>query len=412
MKRGIILIAAAIQFILSGCGDILTVTVSNPLEADRQTELVEIPVTEVYAALGLAEDDSFVVRNGKEEVQYQVTHDGKVVFPVTLTAGQSQTFTLRKGTPTEFISKVRGDHYPNRVDDICWENDLVGYRVYGYKEDKASGYDIFTKRNTDLLVIPEMYRKALDPEMKKRQKAIEKEFGKDSATRFNNELMSFHVDHGYGADFYAVGPTLGAGTSALLDGKEIVYPFCYDKFEILDNGPLRFTIKLTFRPFKIGASENVVETRVISLDLGSHFNKTVVSFEGLDTPTPIVTGMVVQDKDGKSVGDAAKGYIAYPAPTMNFESYKEVDNGTVFLGHVFPTELESTELRYFSDKESKSRGGSKGHMLAHSTYDPAKPFVYYWGFGWNFWNIETYEEWIAHVEAFSVQLRNPITVNY
>lgn len=412
MKRGIILIAAAIQFILSGCGDILTVTVSNPLEADRQTELVEIPVTEVYAALGLAEDDSFVVRNAKEEVQYQVTHDGKVVFPVTLTASQSQTFTLRKGTPAEFISKVRGDHYPNRVDDICWENDLVGYRVYGYKEDKASGYDIFTKRNTDLLVIPEMYRKALDPEMKKRQKAIEKEFGKDSATRFNNDLMSFHVDHGYGADFYAVGPTLGAGTSALLDGEEIVYPFCYDKFEILDNGPLRFTIKLTFRPFKIGASENVVETRVISLDLGSHFNKTVVSFEGLDTPTPIVTGMVVQDKDGKSVGDAAKGYIAYPAPTMNFESYKEVDNGTVFLGHVFPTELESTELRYFSDKESKSRGGSKGHMLAHSTYDPAKPFVYYWGFGWNFWNIETYEEWIAHVEAFSVQLRNPITVNY
>ena len=412
MKRGIILIAAAIQFILSGCGDILTVTVSNPLEADRQTELVEIPLTEVYAALGLAEDDSFVVRNGKEEVQYQVTHDGKVVFPVTLTASQSQTFTLRKGTPAEFISKVRGDHYPNRVDDICWENDLVGYRVYGYKEDKASGYDIFTKRNTDLLVIPEMYRKALDPEMKKRQKAIEKEFGKDSATRFNNELMSFHVDHGYGADFYAVGPTLGAGTSALLDGEEIVYPFCYDKFEILDNGPLRFTIKLTFRPFKIGASENVVETRVISLDLGSHFNKTVVSFEGLDTPTPIVTGMVVQDKDGKSVGDAAKGYIAYPAPTMNFESYKEVDNGTVFLGHVFPTELESTELRYFSDKESKSRGGSKGHMLAHSTYDPAKPFVYYWGFGWNFWNIETYEEWIAHVEAFSVQLRNPITVIY
>lgn len=89
-----------------------------------------------------------------------------------------------------------------------------------------------------------------------------------------------------------------------------------------------------------------------------------------------------------------------------------MDNGTVFIGHVFPEELESTELRYFSDKESKERGGAKGHMLAHSTYDPAKPFVYYWGFGWNFWNIETYEEWLSHVEAFSTQLRNPITVIY
>ena len=412
MKRGIILFAAAIQFILSGCGDILTVTVSNPHEADRQTELVEIPVAEVTTALGLADDAPFVIRNGKEEVPYQITHDGKVVFPVTLTACQTQTFTLRKGIPAEFTEKVRGDHYPKRVDDICWENDLVGYRVYGFKEDKASGYDIFTKRNTDLLVIPEMYRKALDPEMKKRQKEITKEFGKDSATRFSHQQMSFHVDHGYGADFYAVGPTLGAGTSALLDGEDIVYPFCYDKYEILDNGPLRFTIKLTFRPFSIGTSENVVETRVISLDLGSHFNKTVVSFDGLDSPNPIVTGIVVQDKDGKSTGDATKGYITYPAPTMNFESYKEVDNGTVFIGHVFPEELESTELRYFSDKESKERGGAKGHILAHSTYDPAKPFVYYWGFGWNFWNIETYEEWLSHVEAFSTQLRNPITVIY
>ena len=412
MKRGIILFAAAIQFILSGCGDILTVTVSNPLEVDRQTELVEIPVAEVTTALGLADDAPFVIRNGKEEVPYQITHDGKVVFPVTLTACQTQAFTLRKGIPAEFTEKVRGDHYPKRVDDICWENDLVGYRVYGFKEDKASGYDIFTKRNTDLLVIPEMYRKALDPEMKKRQKEIAKEFGKDSATRFSHQQMSFHVDHGYGADFYAVGPTLGAGTSALLDGETIVYPVCYDKYEILDNGPLRFTIKLTFRPFSIGTSENVVETRVISLDLGSHFNKTVVSFDGLDSPNPIVTGIVVQDKDGKSTGDAAKGYITYPAPTMNFESYKEVDNGTIFIGHVFPEELESTELRYFSDKESKERGGAKGHILAHSTYDPAKPFVYYWGFGWNFWNIETYEEWLSHIEAFSAQLRNPITVIY
>ena len=412
MKRGIILIAAAIQFILSGCGDILTVTVSNPLEADRYTELVEIPVAEVTTALGLADNSSFVVRNGKEEVPYQITHDGKVLFPVTLTASQTQTFTLRKGKPAEFISKVRGDHYPDRVDDICWENDLVGYRVYGFKEDKASGYDIFTKRNTDLLVIPEMYRKALDPEMKKHRKEIEREFGKDSATRFGNEYMSFHVDHGYGADFYAVGPTLGAGTSALLDGDDIVYPFCYDSYEILDNGPLRFTIRLAFRPFSIGAAENVVETRVISLDLGSHFNKTSVSFEGLDKPRPIVTGIVVQDKDGKSTGDASKGYIAYPAPTMNFESYKEVDNGTIFIGHIFPEELESIGIRYFSDKESKERGGAKGHMLAHSTYDPSKPFVYYWGFGWNFWNIKTYEEWLSHVEAFSAQLRNPITVIY
>ena len=81
------------------------------------------------------------------------------------------------------------------------------------------------------------------------------------------------MDHGYGCDVYAVGPTLGAGTTALLDGEDIVYPFCYDKFEILDDGPLRFTIKLTFRPFNLGEKENIVETRIISLDLGRYFQQ-------------------------------------------------------------------------------------------------------------------------------------------
>ena len=410
MKRGLILIAAAIQFILSGCGSILTVTVNNPSTIDRQPELVEISLEEVKTKLGLKEGETFVITSAGVETPYQITYDQKVVFPVQLKAEEDVAFTLKKGTPAEVVTKVRGDHYPKRVDDICWENDLVGFRVYGFKEDNPSGYDIFTKKNTDLPVIPEMYRMALDPEMKKLEKKIKKEFGKDSAAVFHNK-RSFHIDHGFGADFYAVGPTLGAGTSALLNGEDIIYPFCYDKFEILDNGPLRFTLKLTFRPFKAGESENVTETRIISIDLGSHFTRTEVTFEGLDSKKPIVTGIVVQDKDGKAVGNAEKGFIAYPAPTMNFDKFNDVDNGNIYVGHAFPFALESTGLQYFSDEESKSRGGSKGHMIARSTYDPTKPFVYYWGFGWNGADMKTYEQWLEHLETFAAQLKTPIIIN-
>ena len=342
MKRGLILIAAAIQFILSGCGSVLTVSITNPSETDRHPELAELSLQDVTARLRLKDGETFVITSSGAETPYQITHERKVVFPTFLKAGQKAEYLIKKGTPSEVVTKVRGDHYAKRADDICWENDLVGFRVYGFKEDNPSGYDIFTKKNTDLPVIPEMYRMALDPAQKKIEKKIRKEFGKDSAAVFHNK-RSFHIDHGYGADFYAVGPTLGAGTSALLDGEEIIYPFCYETFEILDNGPLRFTMKLTFRPFKIGNCENVVETRIISIDLGSHFTKTVVSFEGLDAPKPIVTGIVVQDTDGKAVGDATKGYIAYPAPTMNFDKFNDVDNGIIYVGHVFAEKLESTE---------------------------------------------------------------------
>ena len=410
MKKRLILIAAAIQFILSGCGSVLKVSVNNPSDADRHPEIVELALQDVIAKLGLKEGQTFVVTSDGVETPYQITYDHKVIFPVQLKAGQTVEFTLKKGTPAEVVTKVCGHHYPERVDDICWENDLVGFRVYGFKEDNPSGYDVFTKKNTDLPVIPEMYRKALDPEMKKLQKEIKKEHGKDSAAKFHNQ-RSFHIDHGYGADFYAVGHTLGAGTSALVDGDKIIYPFCYDKFEILDNGPLRFTLKLTFRPFAIGECNNVVETRILSIDLGSHFTKTVVSFEGLDSAKHIVTGIVVQDTDGKAVANAEDGYIAYPAPTQNFDKYNEIDNGNIFVGHAFPSALEDAGLKYFSDEESKSRGGSKGHILAHSTYNPSETFTYYWGFGWNGADMATYEQWLEHLATFAAQLKTPIIIN-
>ena len=411
MKHFILSITACI-LLMTGCCSVVEITVQNPLDQDRHPELVELDADSLKTALELGEGQSFVVKSKSgKEVPYQLTYDGKLVFPVDLNAGETAVYKICKGTPSEFMTQVCGAHYPERVDDICWENDLVGFRVYGFKEDNPSGYDVFTKKNTNLPVIPEMYRKALDPEAKELAKQIEVEHGKDSAARFRNE-KSFHIDHGYGADFYAVGPTLGAGTSALMDGENIVYPFCYDQYEILDNGPLRFTLKLTFRPFKIGSCENVVETRIISIDLGSHFTKTVVSFEGLDSAKPIVTGIVVQDTDEKAVGNAEKGYIAYPAPTQNWDKYNEIDNGNIFVGNVFPFALDNAGLKYFSDEESQSRGGSKGQMLAHSMYNPSEPFVYYWGFAWNYADIDSYEKWIEHLDVFSSQLRNPLTITY
>ena len=364
MKRYILFAVAAIQFILSGCGSVLMVEVSNPSDIDRDTELIEVSLDDIKSRLKIQDGESFILKDGADEVPYQKTYDGKVVFPAQLKAQQVKSYRFCKGTPAEVVTKVCGDHYPKRVDDLCWENDLIGFRTYGFKEDAPSGYDIFTKRSTDLPVIPEFYRRAKDPRLTKIHKQLKKT-DKRAADRFNWDSLSFHVDHGYGCDVYAVGPTLGAGTTALLDGDEIVYPFCYDKFEILDDGPLRFTIKLTFRPFNIGKKENIVETRTITLDLGRYFNKTEISFENLDR-NPIVAGIVLQDKEGKEIADAEKGYIAYPAPTMNFDKHQDVDNGIIFVASVFPKALDKAETVYFSDEESKTRNNSTRNMSLES----------------------------------------------
>lgn len=140
-------------------------------------------------------------------------------------------------------------------------------------------------------------------------------------------------------DCYAVGPTLGGGTAALMPDSAIVYPYCYKDYEILDNGPLRFTVKLVFNPLVVKNDSNVVETRIIQLDKGSQLNKTTVSYEYLTQATPVAAGLVLHAANPEGYAyDAAKGYISYADPTTNAEA----GNGIVYVGAVFPASVQTT----------------------------------------------------------------------
>ena len=77
-----------------------------------------------------------------------------------------------------------------------------------------------------------LYAEELNPE--KRAKIAElKKTDPKAASELQNAI-SYHIDHGYGMDCYAVGPTLGAGVAALMAGDTIIYPYCYRTQEILD----------------------------------------------------------------------------------------------------------------------------------------------------------------------------------
>ena len=145
-------------------------------------------------------------------------------------------------------------------------------------------------------------------------------------------------------DCYAVGPTLGAGVAALMAGDTIIYPYCYRTQEILDNGPLRFTVKLEFNPLVVRGDSNVVETRVISLDAGSYLNKTVVSYTNLKEAMPVTTGLVLREPDGAVVADAANGYITYVDPTTD----RSGANGKIFVGAAFPAQVKAVSYTHLT----------------------------------------------------------------
>ena len=385
----------------------VTVTVTNPLAMERSNEMVEVSMETVTDRLGLADTAQIVVLNADgQQVPYQITYDGKVIFPAAIAAGGTATYTIQTGTPEAFDVKACGRCYPERMDDMAWENDLVAFRAYGpalqAKGERGFGYDLFTKYNTTEPMLEAMYAKELDKETLAKIAELKKTDPK-AAAELSRE-RSYHIDHGYGMDCYAVGPTLGAGVAALMVNDTIIYPWCYKNQEILDNGPLRFTVKLEFTPLTVKGDSTVVETRLITLDAGSHLNKTVVSHSNLKETLPIVAGIVLHEPDGAVVADAANGYITYVDPTTG------PDNGKIFMGAAVPAVVKDAKTVLFSEKEKKERNNADGHVLAVSDYEPGSEYVYYWGFAWDKADIKTADAWNRYMADFAQKVRNPLTV--
>lgn len=379
----------------------VTVTVSNNDKVQRQ-ELVEVPVKDVYAKLGIKDGDKFIVRNALgQQVAYQVTYDGKLLIDASVRPGGTADFTITPGEPKPMKTYVCGKQYPERVDDIAWENDRTAYRVYGpalqRTGEKAFGVDVWVKNTPDLEV-----EKRYTTELSNHLKIAElKKAGKTAEALEMEQETTYHFDHGYGLDCYKVGPTLGCGTPALMDGDEMVMPYCYKTYKILDNGPLRFTVQLDYNQFNIGEDKNVVEHRIISCDKGSNFNKMTVWFEGLSKPHDMVAGVVIHSEDTKSVvcGD---NYVIYADPTDN----PAKQNFQIYVGVLFPNGVKSTKTMMYDTPSN----GNAGHGVGVITYQPNEKYTYYFGSAWSKNDVRTMNEWKLRSEETLNALQVPLKV--
>ncbi len=411
MKKAFIWVAALLMICSCSQKQAVTVTVTNSTDLNRADEIVEVAMDEVAQKLQLADTAEVVIldQNGLQ-VPSQVTSDGKLIFPATVGPNASVSYTIQAGIPENVETSACGRQYPERVDDIAWENDKVAFRTYGpalqATGERAFGYDVWAK-NVPEMVVEARYAGELNPETMKRIDELKKKNPKEADELYHS--VSYHVDHGNGLDCYKVGPTLGGGTAALLNrDTAIVYPYCYKEYEILDNGPLRFKVKMSYNPMVVNNDSNVVETRIISLDKGSHLNKTVVSYRNLKEPTPVVTGLVIHPENPEAYkADAAEGYIAYQDLTDNVNN----NNGEIYVGAVFPGRVKEAKPVLFSEKESKEeRGGATGHVLAISDYQPDSEYIYYWGSGWSKAGMDSMDKWTKYLDEYAVKVRNPLTV--
>lgn len=388
--------------LFTGCSNSVTVKVTNELPSDRLGEMVQLNLEDVKARVG----DSFrIVDSDENEVPYQITYDDKLIFPASVAANSTSSYDIVAGEPSVSDTIAVGYYYAGRQDDIAWENDKAAYRAYGpgtqNRGERVYGYDVFTK-SVEYPVVDHRYKLELDPANWERPNALRKE-GRHQEADSLVDLFSYHVDHGNGMDVYTVGPTLGGGASALMSDSALVYPYAYKEYEILDNGPLRFTVKMVYNPLTVGEDSAVVETRVISLDAGSYLNRTELTFDGLSKPAPIASGIVVHKQNPEGyVWNNASGFIAYADSTDNARN----NNGVIYLGAVVPGGYGSARMLPMAEPV----GDALGHVIAESAYNPGDKYVYYWGSGWSKGGVDSYDDWTNSLADYSARIASPLII--
>ena len=370
------------------------IIVNNDEKVQRQ-EVVEVCAKQLYQKMGISYGSPVIVKNALgQQVGYQLTHDSLLLVDASVRPCGTAEFSVEKGTPRQPKIYVYGRQYPERVDDIAWENDRTAYRIYGpalqRNKERAFGVDVWVKNTPDLEV-----EKRYVTELSNHSaiEALKKE-GKTQEALDMEEATTYHFDHGYGLDCYKVGPTLGGGAPALMDNGELVLPYCYRDYQILDNGPLRFTVRVDYNPTTIGKDKNVVEHRIISLDKGSNFNRCTVWYDGLSERRDLAAGIVVHPEDTETMHLASN-----MATKHNFQ---------IYVGVIFPEGIDYTR---FLSTDQDIQNGNPGHLVGVKENTLGQPFTYYFGSAWSKNDVRTFDEWKLRSEQTLDALQTPMKVS-
>ncbi len=249
----------------------VSVTLTNPLAVARPHEIIALALTALTkVAPGVDLKKTLVIdARGATVLSQLVDDDGdespdELVFQTDFAPRETKAFKLVSGkralpAPADF--KVYGRFVRERHDDFAWENDRVAHRIYGpgletYAKDPltSSGIDVWVKR-VPKLIVNEWYM-----------------------------TDDYHQDHGEGADFYSVGKSRGCGGVGIWTGGALVSSRNFTSSRVLANGPLRLVFELSYAPWDAGGGK-VAETKRVTLDAGTPFNRIESTFVAQGTPS-------------------------------------------------------------------------------------------------------------------------------
>lgn len=364
----------------------VVVRAENPLPIARPDEVLSVPWATLgthLSGLSAARVRVVDVATGAEIASQTIDADAdrrpeELLMQASFWPGETKEFRIEAAAPTSKPTpRAYAKHEPYR-DDVAWETDRIAYRIYGQGLWKASefqplvssGIDVWPKRVPDLIV-DRWYEKGHD---------------------------AYHIDTGEGADFYTVGPTLGAGGSAIWRDGKMYHAKNFKSQRILANGPIRTVFELQYEPWDAGGIE-VSEVKRITMDAGQNIFRQEITYSApAANEISYVVGTVKRDSlVGSTNRSADWAWLSTWGPV-------ERKNG----GHgQLGTAVLMENSRLVDTRETES------HYVAVATAAPGVPTVQYVGAGWTAsGDFRSVEDWWRHLDTFAQRLANPVKLSF
>jgi hypothetical protein len=104
---GLLVIIFTLSIISCTEKPVLGIVITNNSDTDRTNEIVDFPEINILATVG--NKDFIIIDKDGKEIPYQRTYDSRIIFPVTLMAGDEATFYIKIGTPELYSALDFGD---------------------------------------------------------------------------------------------------------------------------------------------------------------------------------------------------------------------------------------------------------------------------------------------------------------
>lgn len=276
-------------------------------------------------------------------------------------ARQAANAPLRAATPREQAQRIAVSQARYRYDDLLWENDRIGFRIYGRALEAAeppsgSGIDAWGKR-------------ARWPFMERQLRTGDQ-----------------HRDHGEGLDFYNVGTGRGIGGLGIWHDNKLWVSRNYGAHRILSAGPEAAVFEVDYRPWPVDTVRTVRETRRFTLEGGTNFTRMESRITS-GTRAPLIVGIGIGKRTGASMRlgevtrDAARARLTWWGP-------EEPGKGRM-AGAIL---VDPAAFAGFAEDAD--------NYLVLVRVTPGRPFLYYAGAAWSEGpDFRSRAAWQAYVDA-------------